>query len=81
MKHTPGPWKTLCGDWDKDFDGFCRYTIEPLKELNAADADLINSAPELLAALKVAQANLQFLPPTEVEEQIAAAIAKAEGRQ
>ena len=35
---------------------------------------------ELLAALKIARANLQFLPPDDIVAQIDAALAKAEGR-
>jgi len=80
MKHTPGPWKTLAGDWDKEFDGYCRYTIQPLKMLTMADANLISAAPEMYAAL----AELEFAWghewPEEFAQKVRAALAKAEGR-
>lgn len=57
-------------------DGF---SVEDVMPEAHANAFLIAAAPELLAALKVARRNIQFLPPDGVMEQIEAAIAKAEG--
>ena len=87
LKFTPGPWKTLAGDWDKSLHGYCRYTIKPLKEINIADANLIAAAPDLYAALKLCITQLAdcMLFPEREDEQLAyslatQAIAKAEGR-
>lgn len=49
-KHTPAPWITGEASWNDDGDA--RYTPHGIKELNAADARLIASAPELLDALE-----------------------------
>ena len=45
-----------------------------------ANANLIAAAPEMYEALKIAQSNLQFLPPDDVVAQINAALAKADGK-
>lgn len=75
MRHTPGPWNTLAGDWDWVLDGYCRYTIKPLRELNAADANLIAAAPDLYEALKFARAYIGEQP--HITERLDAALAKA----
>lgn len=85
---TPGPWTVE----ERGFQGCdvlaaqVGWSMVPVRIANVVPfknalqtANLIAAAPELYEALKLAQANLQFLPPTHVEEQIAAALAKAEG--
>ena len=94
-KHTPGPWKVYDdGDmWIAPSDGdapivcdICPHGEEFVYSLeDDANAHLIAAAPELLEALKVAQAWIADEScPCEgceaVNDQIAAAIAKAEGR-
>jgi hypothetical protein len=78
-KHTPGPWTTLAGDWDGELDGYCRYTIKPLKELNMADSNLIAAAPEMYEALKWVRTLYRPDNASDMVVAIDAAIAKAEG--
>lgn len=78
MKTTPGPWT-----FDPDAETVTSADLTMiLYDVNTNDGDghLIAASPDLYEALKIAQENLQFMPMREVEEQIAAALAKAEGR-
>ena len=61
-------WKAL---------GISKYTGKSIPEHIAA---LAASHENLLAALKIARANLRFLDPDDIVAQIDAALAKAEGR-
>lgn len=57
------------------------YSDDCPREVAEANARLIASAPELLAALKLCAAHANFAnAPAEAEEAVDAAIAKAEGR-
>lgn len=98
--HTPGPWTATEGR--NGFGDFLNYVFKDGKmvaSLNLADGDttyqrgitqanarLIAAAPELLAALKLAELELTSLHETKglyftgLLETLRAAIAKAEGR-
>ena len=104
-KHTPGPWEAKCrnvcykgGEYDKD--QFLQWEVCGPEEPDGrgsfyqSDALLIAAAPELLEALKKAEAHLHALmahidtKPPKFQEycwekvlEARAAIAKAEGAQ
>lgn len=95
MSHTPGPWRC---DLAHAGGGLLRYCIQTTtrgiavvegRHENAlnleADARLIAAAPEMLAALKLADAVLAAPPQLFAEEGpsrsvVRAAITKAEGQ-
>ena len=81
--HTPGPWRVGISDWSDS--GNARYELIGIKHISAADARLIASAPDLLAALQVVLRDYTAVHDIgDVEMQPAlyqarAAIAKATG--
>lgn len=81
IKHTPGPWMVYRGDWSED--GNARYEIEGVRSINAADAQLISAAPELLQALRLCYDHCRLyytgVESNNVGEAVRAAIAKATG--
>ncbi len=95
-KHTPGPW-TADGSWP--FDGFDYIKIlapsgreiasvigPQMEEQRQADAALMAAAPDLLAALHLADdvlRNLEELTDAQFDtlQAVRVAIAKAEGEQ
>lgn len=91
QQHTPGPWRT----GEPDFYGTGIIAGEPGAEivicrvldnllLNGSNAHLIAAAPDLLAALKSVMEWTEFHDvwfQRSLEEEIEAAIAKAEGKQ
>ena len=91
-KHTPGPWKAECrnicykgGEYDKD--QFLQWEVCGPEEPDGrgsfyqGDALLIAAAPELLEALKLADAALSGanMNMKVVQRKVMEAIAKAEG--
>ena len=95
-KHTPGPWEVDESNPNlvaRLVDGVYEYvcevapssfsTRECSDEQEEADARLIAAAPELLAALRVARADIRrcFGDTVESLRLIEAAIAKATGEQ
>lgn len=100
MTHTPGPWKASFGDLIRVFATelpgvtVCgvhkigrqvgEYTPEAEVQCKA-NARLIAAAPDMLAALKLAEEHLPFIADDNPEAshalvQVRAAVAKAEGR-
>ena len=91
-KHTPGPWIAEKDEtaevWDiRCEDGTVAMTDDWDKETNEANARLIASAPELLAALKNEHDKARDTKTDEAIEQhslpfcsVCLLIAKAEGR-
>ena len=77
MKHTSGPWKfgkeltAHSGEWLISYDakdkgqGICIAETRPGSGSEAANAQLIASAPDLLEAL---QSILPFIPVTSAKE-------------
>lgn len=59
--HTPGPWIVAAGDWSDG--GNARYELAGIKELRAADARLIASAPRVLRALATLADAVECLAP------------------
>lgn len=86
QKHTPGPWTLApCSHGGLilrrgDAIGRDTHIQSSLQILPEADAHLIAAAPDLLQACKVAFVALAAPEWGEVQDQIRAAIAKAEGR-
>ena len=90
--HTPGPWSALPGhscigfiDIISRLDGVVAQVTQSdnsPSETDIANAHLIAAAPELLEALKLADAMLSGanMNANVVERKIRAAIAKAEGK-
>lgn len=93
--HTPGPWKVLADTRTGAVDVWygarfvCTVGVPGASgdESIEPDAALIAAAPDLLAACKAALSLVESLPydPTDrqtlrINDQIEAAIAKAEGR-
>lgn len=89
--HTPGPWEFVqagSGDfptWNVRIGdrGFIRLPATADMDVMDADARLIAAAPDLLKALRKADATLELEGCREggpTRKQIRAAIAKAEGR-
>jgi len=84
-RHTPGPWfSNDMGLHNGIGDGIAAYAADCYP--NDDDAGLITAAPDLLAALKVAEATIERLAPSGsratqgTRDVIDAAIAKAGGR-
>lgn len=50
-KHTKGAWSVIRGQWDDNGDA-C-YSLDGVKDVQVADARLIQAAPELLEALQL----------------------------
>ena len=88
-KYTPGPWATA---WTNDVGPNDEYYVEFYEILdssknrigtmeNKSDANLVAAAPELLEALKLADALLwgANMNALVVERKVKAAIAKATG--
>ena len=94
-KHTPGPWNAVPRDVDADKPGNMDigessglgWDIEgpPEPQLRGqfakgSDAQLIEAAPDMLAALELCHEHLNWDSPIELKAVIDA-IAKAEGRR
>lgn len=84
-KHTPGPWSIAEGDGcfivETD-DSTVRFVVIGLNmEGDRSNAQLIAAAPDLLEALKLADAMLSgaTMNANVVEQKVRAAIAKAIG--
>lgn len=82
-KHTPAPW----GDDERKMVYIRQATFLATVHYDSAEADantaLIKAAPELLAALKEAEAHIKRASgggETDIRAKLNAAIAKAEGR-
>ena len=93
-EHTPGPWKILESDsrmeiCSDDYGYIAGVTLVPdtPRETVRADFDLIAAAPDMLAALNIAEMILSHsnrLPLEGYDSDmvvIRKAIAKAEGRE
>lgn len=92
-KHTPGPWRRHKADMFGDINidngvitaviGVAISNLRPSDEVEA-NANLLTSAPDLLAASKAAINIIGRLVPTKegvsAYDALKAAIAKAEGR-
>jgi hypothetical protein len=92
-QHTPGPWATGEADGrlrvtgpDREANVVCDIAPRAgdvdadYTEEDAANAELIAAAPELLAACKAGLHSLRALGAGDIFEQMRAAIAKAEPR-
>lgn len=92
-QHTPAPWIVESADWPDDEPGIVRYYVRHNPpEIAFPNARLIAAAPDLLAALKEARAELAHHYPDDSRAsgnwpstvpmfaRLDAAIAKAEGR-
>jgi len=80
QKHTPGPWVNAWGKIvDAEGKAICMVTYRK----NGDNGALLAAAPDLLAALKVAESALDAYSGGESSdlETIRAAIARAEGDQ
>lgn len=82
MTHTPGPWLARAFDQENTSEGRAYWIIGPASGLmSAADAHLIEAAPDLLAALKAVLAvwdeGTRGTTPFP-EQQVRTALAKAE---
>lgn len=94
--HTPGPWMAeFTGEHAETRDGFWEIApigadgapdwsreIAATADPNEANAHLIAAAPELLALCKKAEELIygEFPRGWKIHDELAAAIAKAEGR-
>lgn len=80
-KHTPGPWRAEpSGDWtDVTWADKRPYQTPVALVARSRDVPLIVAAPKMLEALRMADAAMEYLPG-KAARAVAAAIAKAEGR-
>lgn len=85
-KHTPGPWKTECGQvFNSTASGWVSEYVAKVNEVSKcseANARLIAAAPELLEALEWAVKLMSGeAVPAGCEQAARAAISKAKGQQ
>ena len=92
-QHSPGPWThdrdrgaityRVAPEWPDD-DG-TRNVVDLVGSMGgecpSADARLMAAAPELLAALKELRKNIAFDPEGDLDDRVAALVAKAEGQE
>ena len=98
QRFTPGPWRTGAGDfptiYDRNHDKVAHCLMRPEDEngdgqlTRLANAKLVSAAPDLLAALEIAEGRLMCIDAQKLDtvarnddviDRIRAAIAKAKG--
>lgn len=77
MQHTPAPWSVTEADWSDCGD--VRYTLNGNRLANMADARLIESAPDLFAALEEILNDPEPYHTNQSWVKARAALAKAKG--